>query len=131
MAKHEAGFSLIEILLAVALVGILSAAVPGALSGASRATITTSEHTTAQSLARSEMDYVQSQPYDSTVASPVYAVITDVPPSYSIDTPVAVRLDPRNDGTANDDGLQQITVTVRRNGRDVYTLVDYKVNIQR
>ncbi len=130
MKKRQDGFSLVEVLVAMALIAILSVAVPAALSGASRSTITASEHTTAESLARSEMDYIQSQPYDSANSTPTYAVISDLPLSYSIATPLAVRLDPRNDGAATDEGLQQITVTVQRNGEDVYTLVDFKVDIQ-
>ena len=130
MKKREAGFSLIEVLLAVALVGIFVAAVPGALSEASTATISASEHTTAESLARSEMDYVQNQAYDANNTTPQYAVITNIPDTYSITTPLAVRMDPRGDGTSTDDGLQQITVTVLRNGKTVYTLIDYKVDPQ-
>lgn len=128
MMKGQGGFSLIEVLLAVALLGIFAVSVPGALAGASRATISTGQQTTAESLARSQMDYVQSQPYDNVNATPVYAVIEDVTSPYSIVTPMAVRLDPRGDGTTSDDGLQQITVTVQHNGEVVFTLIDYKVN---
>jgi prepilin-type N-terminal cleavage/methylation domain-containing protein len=124
----EKGFSLIEILLAMALIGILGTAIPSALSGANRATITASQHITAESLARSQMDYIQDQPYDSANATPVYTVIPDLPASYSIVTPMAQRLDPMGNGTANDDGLQQITVTVKYHDKVVYTLVDFKVN---
>ena len=126
--KTEAGFSLIEVLLAMALVGILGAAIPSALVGANRATITANQHTTAESLARSQMDSIQNQPYDSVNTTPVYAVIPDIPASYSIITPMAQRLDPRNDGTANDDGLQYITVAVKKDDTIIFTLVDYKVN---
>ena len=126
--KSQAGFSLIEVLLAVGLVGIFALAVPSALSGTSRATITANQHITAESLARSQMDSIQNQPYDSENATPVYSVIPDIPDSYSIITPMAARLDPRGDGTDNDDGLQEITVTVKRNDKIVFTLIDFKTN---
>jgi prepilin-type N-terminal cleavage/methylation domain-containing protein len=126
--KNQAGFSLIEILLAVALMGILGTAVPGALSGANRATITTNQNVTAESLARSQLDYIQNQPYDSENTTPVYAVIPNLPATYSIVTPMAQRLDPFGDGTNNDDGLQKITVSVERYDSIVFTLVDFKVN---
>lgn len=126
--RNEAGFSLIEVLLALGLVGIFSVTVPSALSGANRATITTNQHTTAESVARSQMDYVHSQSYDSVNATPVYALIADIPDSYSIVTPLAERLDPRGDGTSNDDGLQEITVSVKHNDTVIFTLIDYKVN---
>ena len=125
---NQKGFSLIEVLVALVLIGVLGTAIPAGLSGANRATITANQHTTAESLARSQMDYVQNQPYDSVNATPVYAVITDLPFSYSIVTPMAQRLDPRGDGTANDDGLQQITVTVKKGDTVIFTLVDFKVN---
>jgi len=126
--SDEEGFSLIEVLLAMLLVGILGTAIPNALSGANRATITASEHTTAESLARSQMDYIQNQPYDSANITPFYATLPNLPSSYSIVTPVATRLDPRGDGTATDDGLQQITVTVKHGTKAIFTLVDFKVN---
>ena len=74
------------------------------------------------------MDYVQDQPYDSVNATPVYAVITNLPASYSIAIPLAERLDPRGDGLANDDGLQKITVDVKQGDSVIYTLIDYKLN---
>ena len=126
--KNQAGFSLIEVILAVGLVGIFSLSIPSALSGTSRATITTNKHITAESIARSQMDHVQNQPYDSANTTPVYSLIPDIPDSYSIVTPMAARLDPKGDGTDNDDGLQEITVTVKQNGKIVFTLIDHKLN---
>ena len=126
--KNQAGFSLIEVILAIGLVSIFSLSIPSALSGTSRATITTNKHITAESIARSQMDYIQNQPYDSVNATPVYSLIPDIPDSYSIVTPMAARLDPRGDGTDNDDGLQEITVTVKQNGKIIFTLIDHKLN---
>ena len=128
--KKQAGFSLKEVLLALGLIGVFAVSVPGALSGASRATTSMNERTAAQTLARSQMDYIQNQPYDSVNATPQYDAIGDIPVSYSIVTPFAIRLDPRGDGTSTDDGLQKITVTVQHNCKDVYTLTDYKVNFK-
>jgi prepilin-type N-terminal cleavage/methylation domain-containing protein len=127
-ARDESGFSLIEVLLAMLLVGILGTTIPSALAGANRATMTANQHTTAESLARSQMDYIQDQPYDSANTTPVYFLIPDIPASYSIVTPMAQRLDPIGDGVANDDGLQQITVAVMQGDKVVFTLVDFKVN---
>ncbi len=123
----ERGFSLLEVLLAMALAGILSVAVPSALSTANKTTIITNEHTIAEGLARSQMDYMQNQTYDSANDPPVYGVLSNLPTGYSI-TQTTARLDPKGDGTATDDGLQQITVTVRRGANVAYTLVDFKVN---
>lgn len=123
----EKGFSLLEVLIALALSGILGMAVPGALSTANRTTIISNEHTISESLARSQMDYVQNQTYDKTNNPPVYSVVSNLPTGYSITQTVA-RLNPRGDSTANDDGLQKITVTVKHNEKIVFTLVDFKVD---
>ena len=128
--KREAGLSLVEVMLALALVGIFATTVPSALSGTSRATIIADRHITAESLARSQMDYIQNQPYDSVNDPPVYAVILDIPASYSIVTPMAARLDPRGDGTDSDDGLQKITVVIKQNDKIIYTLIDTKLNFE-
>jgi prepilin-type N-terminal cleavage/methylation domain-containing protein len=128
LMRDQKGFSLIEVLLAMALVGILGVSIPSALSGANRATITTNQHTMAESLARSQMDYIQNQPYDSANITPVYALLSNIPAPYSIVTPMAQRLDPKGDGISNDDGLQRITVTVKNGSTVIFTLVDFKVN---
>ncbi|MFC1861662.1 prepilin-type N-terminal cleavage/methylation domain-containing protein [Chloroflexota bacterium] len=123
----EKGFSLLEVMLAMALAGILGVAIPSALSTANKTTIICNEHTLAESLARSQMDYIQNQTYDKTNNPPVYNVLSNTPTGYSIVTEMA-RLDPKGDGTANDDGLQQITVTVKHGTNITYTLVDFKVD---
>jgi prepilin-type N-terminal cleavage/methylation domain-containing protein len=128
--QTQGGFSLIEVLLAMVLVGILGVAIPGALSTANVATIVSGEHTMAESLARSQMDYIQNQTYDKTNNPPVYAVLPNLPANYGI-TRLTMRLDPKGDGIANDDGLQQIAVTIMRDTRTIYTLVDFKVNLNR
>ena len=127
--QNQNGFSLIEVLLAMALVGILGTSVPGALSTANKTMFVSNEHTMAESVARSQMDHIQNQNYDSTNNPPVYTVLSSLPTGYSIVTPMTARLDPKVDGTANDDGLQQITVTVKHGTKIVYTLIDFKVNL--
>jgi len=128
LMRSQKGFSLIEVLVAMALLGVLGVTVPSALSGAIGATNSMNRHTTAESIARSQMDYIQDQTYDDTNDPPVYDVISDVPDGYSFATPMAARLDPRGDGFDNDDGLQEITVTVQDGAKIAYTLIDYKVN---
>ena len=126
--RNEEGFSLIEILLAIALVGILGAAIPSALSGANLTTMRCNQRTMAESLARNQMDYIQNQPYDSENITPFYNVLPDLPP-YNIETTVT-RMDPRSNGILSDDGLQQIIVEVKHGTQTLFTLIDFKVNIQ-
>lgn len=123
----QRGFTLLETLLALALTGILGVSIPSALSGANRATIVSSEHTMAESLARSQMEYIQNQTYDYLHNPPVYSALTTLPTGYTIAITTA-RLDPAGDGTGDDDSLQKITINVSRGAKLVFTLIDYKVN---
>jgi len=57
------GFSLIEVVIAIALIGIIAVAVLSALSTASIVLIIADKRATAESLARSQMEYVKNQGY--------------------------------------------------------------------
>jgi len=57
------GFSLIEVSIAIALIGVIAIAVLGALSYASTVLIITDRQATAESLAKSQMEYVKNQDY--------------------------------------------------------------------
>ena len=121
------GFTLIEVVIAIALMGTIAIAVLSALSTASLALITADKRATAESLARSQMEYVKNSPYDDVLESghPQYPTITPLPPGYTVVT-TAVRLNPEGDSLNDDDGIQQITVTVSRDGKAVITLDGYK-----
>jgi prepilin-type N-terminal cleavage/methylation domain-containing protein len=121
------GFTLIEIVIAIALVGIIAVAILNSLSTASLALILADERATAESLARSQMEYTKNSPYD--LRDPPQYPLIDIPDGYigySIEVD-AVRLDPEEDGTDDDDGIQKITVTVSRNDKMLVTLENYKL----
>ncbi len=62
---NSRGFSLIEVLVALALLGIIAAAFLGGLATTSKALIIADKRTTAESLARSQMEYVKNQDYST------------------------------------------------------------------
>ncbi len=124
--KNQAGFSLIEVIISLALIGIVVTGILSALATSSRATITNDMQTTAQNLAEGQMEYVRNQQYDGTNNPPQYQVLADVPASYSVSC-TAVRLDPDGDGSDDDDGLQKITVTVAFNGTTTTAIEAYRV----
>jgi prepilin-type N-terminal cleavage/methylation domain-containing protein len=116
------GFTLIEVLIALALVGIIAIAFLSALSTASMALITADERATAESLARSQMEYVKNLDYDY-----------DDPYDYEQDNEealpdhpgyfISVSVEPLH---SPDDGIQKITVIVSSDDKDIITLEDYK-----
>ena len=77
------GFSLIEVAIAIALIGIIAVAVLGALSYASTVLIITDRRATAESLAKSQMEYVKNQEYEPADPGDVgtYLSLEDITPS--------------------------------------------------
>lgn len=145
LIKNEKGFSLIEVLVALAIVALVAVAFLTALATASKTVIIADERTTSESLARSQMEYVKDQTYIdySEEGHSLYLIIT--PPSgYSIGF-TAVPFIPATgedylvvaevlvDGEYipiydYDDGIQRMTVAVSHNGEVVLALEDYKVD---
>jgi prepilin-type N-terminal cleavage/methylation domain-containing protein len=112
--KSEKGFSLVEVIIAICLMGIVGIAYLGGMSTASNLVFHADERATAESLARTQMEYVKNQAYIdySVTGHALYQKIT--PPSgYTIDDISVTLLDPKGDGNSNDDGIQKITVVVK------------------
>jgi prepilin-type N-terminal cleavage/methylation domain-containing protein len=113
--KDEKGFSLIEILVSLALFGIISVGFLSSLGTASAVTITTDKQETARNLAETQMEYVKSQAYATSYAT---APIPDEYGGYSATIDVE---------SLHDSNIQKITVTIERHGEEVTTLEGYKV----
>ena len=137
------GFTLIEVLIALALMGIIAIAFLSGLSTSSMALIIADEHATAESLARSQMEYVKNQPYESAPdgGEVTYDEITPIPDGYAIwsenRTPVppgqyfpsviGIPWNSGNNTAANeDDGLQRIKLVIKHDDEVVITLEGYK-----
>jgi len=129
---HSKGISGIEVIIALGILGLVAVVFLSGLSTALKASYLADERSVAESLARSEMEYVKSQEYEegaspsyekTDVESPVYSgytVSVDAPP---IDPDTGDPL-----GNPSDDmGIQEITVTVKHADKEVFILEDYKV----
>ncbi|MGB8706822.1 MAG: type II secretion system protein [Dehalococcoidia bacterium] len=127
--KAELGMTLIEVLVALGILAAVAVVFLLGMSTSSKAVMVSQKSVAAESLAKSELEYVKSSPYDSTHNPPIYAVDPNitVPQGYGVAV-AAQRLDPKGDGIGNDDGIQRITVTVTYNGETAFNLVGYKVN---
>ncbi|HEY55002.1 MAG TPA: type II secretion system protein [Dehalococcoidia bacterium] len=150
--KNEKGFTLIGVMIALALLGVIAVAFLGALATASHAIIVADEHATAESIARSQMEYVKNQPYipatdydpdvpgSGQVTYEILTVLTDIPDGYvicSIDrngytVPNAVfgvPWDSQNNQPADtDSGIQRISLIIMHYDKEIMTLENYKVN---
>ena len=116
--RSERGVTLVETLVAVA---ILGAALVVFLAGMSAGLLSTSQSdrlSTAHELARSQMEYTKAAAYN---AAP-YAYATVTPPSGYAVSANAIAI---SGGDAN---VQLITVQVTKDSAVVYALEGYKVN---
>ncbi len=124
------GFSMLEVVIAIALLGIIAVSVLSALQTAALALISADRRATAESIARTQMEWVRYSDYDYELLEghPEYSldpqIQTALPPGFSVDT-TAIRLNKDVDPD-DDDGIQHITVTVSHEDRVVVTLEDYK-----
>lgn len=133
--KDERGFTFVEVIIAVALLGIIAGGFLAALAASSNNTRLSDERTTAESLARTEMElaceYVSNYScyvyglrpnfeYELPDNPPTGELSHTLPPGYETYTVHVVSAPLR-------DGVQTITVTVSRDGRVIYSIQDYKV----
>ena len=111
----EKGFSLIEVLVSVSLVGVIAVTFINTLGSSSSATMAVDNRETAKNLAETQMEYVKSQAYNviySPAPNPdeynMYSVIIDAEPLQDV-------------------FIQKVTVTVNHQGKFVTRLEAYKV----
>ena len=124
------GFSMLEVVIAIALLGIIAVSVLTALQTAALALISADRRATAENLARTQMEWVRYSNYDDLLEEghPQYSLDPQIdnirPPDFSVVT-TAIRLN-KDENPDDDDGIQQITVTVSHEDRIVVTLEDFK-----
>jgi type II secretory pathway pseudopilin PulG len=138
------GFILIEALIAIAFIGIVAVTILGALSTTSTVLIIADERTTAESLARRQMEYVKNQGYNPASAlnnnNPIYQKISDIPEGYSVWSVnrtgglvadiVGIAWDSQNNRPVDTDrGLQKISLVIKHRDKTnqdkvVYTFIN-------
>ena len=140
MIKSEKGIGLIEVLIALVILGIIGVAFLSGLATASKAVIIAAERTTAESLARSQMESVKEQPYEwaEDDGEVIYDLITGIPgyTIWSFDRAGATVTDiigvpwdsENNQAVTSDAGLQKIKLVIKHQEKEVLTLEDYKVD---
>ena len=129
LIADPAGFSLVEELVALGLVALGIVLLVAMITTGSVGVSTLGDKTTADSLARSQLELVKAAAYEPDPSTNPY-------PSVSVTAPYSSSLtveywDEANEAfvsSVQNSGLQRITVTVSRDGDDIVTLQDYKVD---
>ena len=134
------GFTLIEVLIALALFTIIAFVFAGGLGTASRAVLTADVRTRAESLARTQMESIKEQGYNSTYSKISIPGVTDASGSYLIcscsstgsvnctaSRIIAVAWNSTtNNWTTSETGLQKITLVIKHDNIEVTRLEGYK-----
>jgi len=149
ITKSEKGISLIEVLVALALLGIIAVGFLMAVNTTAKAVFITDERATAESIARSQLESIRQQEYEEAVSSEAEYVKIDLDgkpeyKNYSIksvtssgseafedlaDEIIAVPWDSANNIAAPGDvGLQRIKLFILHHGKVVITIEGYKVD---
>jgi len=128
--RGQRGFSLIEILVGLAILTAIGVAFLNGLFTTSKAIMVSQESTITESLARSQMEYIKTQEYILVADYPAYSYdLIDVRAnlagagySVEIDPPVAIISKAEAEFE-----LQRVTVVVKRGGEKAFTLSAYRV----
>jgi prepilin-type N-terminal cleavage/methylation domain-containing protein len=120
LKRNGKGFTLLEVLAAIAITGIIVAGVFMALSTETKVLARANTQETAKDMAASAMEYCLSQTYNSTYILPASLATNG---GLSIDNPVTspnvkyIRV-----------AEQQIDIVIKSGTTTVFTLTDYRVN---
>lgn len=145
--QDERGYSLIEEAISIALVGIIAVGFLSGLAYASTALAIADERSTAESLVRSEAEYLKNQfyivasNYDSEISESgevTYEKISGIPEGYTIysvnrdgdivEDIIGVPWDTiSSNPIENDEGIQRIKLIVKHHDKQVITVEDFKV----
>jgi len=121
--RQKEGITFLETVIALAILGVVSVSFLNGLTTASKSVFITDEHSTAESLAESQMEWVKNSVYlyDTTTYST--APIPDGKDFFQYSANVLAS--PLH---TPDDGIQKITVIIKRSGNNVFSLEGYKVD---
>jgi type II secretory pathway pseudopilin PulG len=115
--RDERGIGLAESLVAIAIIGITAVTFITALSTGVLAVRESDQEAVAQQLARTQLEYLKSLPYDATGAT--YPTV-DTPSGYTISLEADASI-------YADTDIQELTVTIHHDSESILTVAAYKV----
>ncbi len=115
VTQNEKGLGLVEAVVAVAVTGVTVVAFVAALSTGSIAVAELDQEVVAQRLTRTQLEFIKGSAYDTSYTS------ISTPAGYTISIDVDAI-------PGADSDIQEITVTIFRDGNEILTVEDYKVN---
>jgi prepilin-type N-terminal cleavage/methylation domain-containing protein len=125
--KNEQGFVLLEVLIAIAIIGVIAAGFLGAMHNATTAALKTDRIDTARTLAEGQMEYIKQlgfatsySPGDLNVYDSIHNQFFNYPGYSATITTV--------NAAQRDANIQKVTVTIKYMGSTVLTLDDCKAN---
>lgn len=120
--KGEVGLTLIETLVALAILGTISVSFLNGLTTATKSVYLADEHSTAVSLAQSQMEWLKNTSYSYNAT---YAAAPLPDEKDYLNYSVVIAAEPLHNP---DDGIQKIIVTIKRSEEAVIRLEGYKVD---
>ena len=130
LLRRQQGFSLIEVVIAVALVGVAVPGILGVMAASSRVAVRAEESVTLLQLARSQVEAIQQSPFKANAAE--YPSITGIPEGFSVTFIAAdsgiIYTYPAPLGTTIIGAVQKITVTAQGDFSQM-SLIFYKVRL--
>jgi prepilin-type N-terminal cleavage/methylation domain-containing protein len=118
--RKQQGFTLVEILVAMAILGVVSVGFIGGMTASSRAALRADQIDTGRAIAQAQIEWVKGQSFLSSGAYTTNDIIMAQYPGYSVAIAAST-------ASQRDAFIQKITVTVSHNGAVVKQLQDCKV----
>ena len=134
------GFTLVEVLITIALIGAISVAFFSFMSAATSALIHADERTIAESLARSQLEFVKNQDYNPNLVGgqATYEKIPSIPPDYTMcsvsrngsvveNVIIGIPWNSEHNRPAmvgEVEGIQKIALVIKHQGKVIYTFIN-------